>query len=99
MGYFGLGWGLKDLGFKVQGTGLLEGSWDLVSMVISTLIGVICNYKYSYLSNKPILQVPGFRTVSWSFRVFQTLEPQTRNLERATGPGSLLNLNPSPLNP
>ena len=29
--------------------GLLGGSWDLVSKVISTLIGVISNYKYSYL--------------------------------------------------
>ena len=29
---------------------LLGGSWDLVSMVISTLSGVISNYKYSYLN-------------------------------------------------
>ena len=28
---------------------LLGGSWDLVSKVISPLIGVISNYKYSYL--------------------------------------------------
>ena len=33
--------------------GLLGGSWDLVSMVISTLIGVISNYKYSYHNNNP----------------------------------------------
>ena len=33
--------------------GLLEGSWDLVSMVISTLIGLISNYKYSYLNKNP----------------------------------------------
>ena len=32
---------------------MLGGSWDLVSMVISTLIGLISNYKYSYLSNNP----------------------------------------------
>ena len=28
--------------------GLLGGSWDLVSMAISTLIEVISSYKYSY---------------------------------------------------
>ena len=28
---------------------LLGGSWDLVSKVVSTLIGVISTYKYSYL--------------------------------------------------
>ena len=28
---------------------MLGGSWDLVSKVISTLIGVISRYKYSYL--------------------------------------------------
>ena len=32
---------------------LLGGSWDLVSRVISTLIGVISNYKYSYLNHNP----------------------------------------------
>ena len=32
---------------------VLGGSWDLVSKVISTLIGVISNYKYSYLSYNP----------------------------------------------
>ena len=32
---------------------LLRGSWDLVSEVISTLSGVISNYKYSYLSYNP----------------------------------------------
>ena len=32
---------------------LLGGSWDLVSKVISTLIGVISNYKYSYLIYNP----------------------------------------------
>ena len=31
----------------------LGGSWDLVSKVISPLIGVISNYKYSYLSYNP----------------------------------------------
>ena len=48
-------------GFRVEGAGvwdlpkshspasLLRGSWDLVS----TLSGVISNYKYSYLSYKP----------------------------------------------
>ena len=34
-------------------SGLLAGSWDLVSMVISTLSGVIRNYKYSYLNYNP----------------------------------------------
>ena len=32
---------------------LLGGSGDLVSKVISTLIGVISNYKYSYLIYNP----------------------------------------------
>ena len=32
---------------------LLGGSWDLVSAVISTLSGVIRNYKYSYLNYNP----------------------------------------------
>ena len=32
---------------------VLGGSWDLVSKVISTLRGVISNYKYSYLSYNP----------------------------------------------
>ena len=32
---------------------LLGGSGDLVSKVISPLIGVISNYKYSYLSYNP----------------------------------------------
>ena len=32
---------------------LLEGSWDLVSTVISTLSGVISNYKSSYLNYNP----------------------------------------------
>ena len=47
----------KALGcFGVQGSGLqslLGGSWDLVSTVISTLSGVISNYKYSYLNYNP----------------------------------------------
>ena len=33
--------------------GLLGGSRDLVSKVISPLIGVISNYKYSYLIYNP----------------------------------------------
>ena len=34
------------LGFRGWGSqGLLGGSWDLVSKVISTLIGVISSYK------------------------------------------------------
>ena len=44
-------------GFNVQGLGksrvndpLLRGSWDLVSRVTSTLIGVISNYNCSYLA-------------------------------------------------
>ena len=32
---------------------LLKGSWDLVSKVISTLIGVISSYKYIYLTYNP----------------------------------------------
>ena len=32
---------------------ILGGSWDLVSKVISPLIGVISNYKYSYLIYNP----------------------------------------------
>ena len=34
-------------------TNVLGGSGDLVSKVISTLIGVISSYKYSYLSYNP----------------------------------------------
>ena len=30
-------------------SGVLGGSWDLVSTVIGTLTGVITNYNYSYL--------------------------------------------------
>ena len=33
-----------------MGLGVLGGSWDLVSKVISTLIGVIITYNYSYLT-------------------------------------------------
>ena len=33
--------------------GLLGGSWDFVSMVISTLSGVISNYKFSCANNNP----------------------------------------------
>ena len=36
-----------------MGTAILGGSWDLVSAVISTLSGVISNYKYSYLNYNP----------------------------------------------
>ena len=36
------------MGFGVQG--ILGGSWDLVSKVISTSIEVISKYKYSYLN-------------------------------------------------
>ena len=32
------------------GTTILTGSWDLVSRVISTLVGVISNYNCSYLT-------------------------------------------------
>ena len=32
---------------------ILGGSWDLVSRVISTLIGVISNYNYSFLTYNP----------------------------------------------
>ena len=32
---------------------LLGGSWDLVSRVISTLIGVISNYNCTYLTYNP----------------------------------------------
>ena len=31
---------------------MLGGSWDLASKVVSTLIGFICSYKYSYLTYK-----------------------------------------------
>ena len=36
-----------------SGNIILGGSWDLVSRVISTLIGVISNYNYSYLTYNP----------------------------------------------
>ena len=39
------------LGFNIPG--VLGGSWDLVSKVIRTLIGVISTYKYSYLIYNP----------------------------------------------
>ena len=32
---------------------ILGGSWDLVSRVISTLVGVISNYNYSCLTYNP----------------------------------------------
>ena len=35
--------------FWVRYLFLLGGSWDLVSKVISTLIGVLTKYNYSYL--------------------------------------------------
>ena len=38
---------------RVQPRGILGGSWDLVSRVISTLIGVISKYNYSYLTYNP----------------------------------------------
>ena len=34
-------------------TSILGGSWDLVSRVISTLIGVVSNCNYSYLTCNP----------------------------------------------
>ena len=43
---------LGILGIPLKGS-ILGGSWDLVSTVISTLIGVISNYKYGYLSYNP----------------------------------------------
>ena len=46
-------WGPYNKDPAIQGTILLGGSWDLVSNVISTLIGVISSYKYSYLTYKP----------------------------------------------
>ena len=33
---------------------ILGGTWDLVSRVISTLIGVVTRYNYSYLTYSPI---------------------------------------------
>ena len=36
------------------GVVILGGSWDLVSIVISALIGDICNYKYSFRNYFPI---------------------------------------------
>ena len=42
----------KGLRFRL-GRYILKGSGDLVSKVISPLIGVISNYKYSYLIYKP----------------------------------------------
>ena len=53
----GLGFGGFGLGLGVQG--VLGGSWDLVSKVISTLIGAISNYKYSYHNYNP--RGEGFR--------------------------------------
>ena len=38
--------------------GILGGSWDLVSKVISTSIGVIIKYNYSYLIYNPNYKVP-----------------------------------------
>ena len=35
------------------GFGVVGGSWDLVSRVICTLIGVISNYNCSYLTYNP----------------------------------------------
>ena len=43
---------------KPETPGLLGGSWDFVSKVISALIRVISSYKYSYLPYKPGSEVP-----------------------------------------
>ena len=55
----------ESSGSKAAGPPPLGGSWDLVSMVISTLTGLISNYKYSYLNNNlvtkshdPLSKVP-----------------------------------------
>ena len=44
---------LRAFDWRVQDLRVLGGSWDLVSTVISTLSGVISNYKYSYLNYNP----------------------------------------------
>ena len=49
-----LNWFYKVLGVeRFRDLVLLGGSWDLVSTVISTLSGLISNYKYSYLNYNP----------------------------------------------
>ena len=35
----------------IPGTGLLGGSWDLVSKATSTIVGVVSHYRFSYASN------------------------------------------------
>ena len=47
-----------DVGIVPPKEGLLGGSWDLVSKVISALIGVISSYKYSYPIYNPSYSVP-----------------------------------------
>ena len=46
-------WGHRRAGI------ILGGSWDLVSRVISTVLGVLSNYNYSYLTYNPSYYVPG----------------------------------------
>ena len=47
------GWLRASCPVKPAGWNMLGGSGDLVSKVISTLSGVIRNYKYSYLIYNP----------------------------------------------
>ena len=42
-------WALGFMGSCMDPSEVLGGSWDLASKVISPLVGVISNYKYSYL--------------------------------------------------
>ena len=42
-----------NLIYAIEPQGILGGSWDLVSKVVSTLIGVISSYKYSYPNYNP----------------------------------------------
>ena len=56
---FSLGFRVESLCFTVtSGFRVLGGSWDLVSRVISTLIGVKGKYNCSYLTYNPQLLSP-----------------------------------------
>ena len=48
-------WEFQEVGDPAS---ILGGSWDLVSKFMSTLIGVISSYKYSYPKYNPSYEVP-----------------------------------------
>ena len=67
------------------------GSWDLVSKVISTLIGVIIKYNHSYLIYNPNYYVPGSSKKGGALAISASSGPSLG--EAGSGnPGSCLEL-------